>query len=304
MESESRRLLERELYPAEFDDAAARFVTLESGLRVRVVEAGRENSTAVVLVPGWGCGAWIFHEILPQLAASGFHAMAVELKGHGLSDKPDNPREFTSESMRDHLGQVLDALALDSTHIIGHSMGAAVAAELADVEPHRISSLVLAAPVGFAGVRGMRLFRLITPRFALALLQLIASRVLIRAMLSIVYGSIRRASNRDIEEFFAPTKLPGFVRSLRYLLHEFDWERPFPSLSMPVMTLFGSEDILSPARDADRYQGMPSIIVEGAGHVLFDEAPEILNSAITGFLTGQAYISGDHEEIESRRQKT
>jgi pimeloyl-ACP methyl ester carboxylesterase len=230
--------------------------------------------------------------------------MAVELKGHGLSDKPDSPSEFTSESMRDHLGQILDALSLDRTQMIGHSMGAAIAVELADVDPRRISSLVLAAPVGFAGVKGMRFFRLITPGFALPLLQLFASRLLVRAMLSMVYGSIRRASNRDVEEFYAPTRLPGFVRSLRYLLHEFDWHRSFPALSLPVMTVFGSEDILSPSSDADRYRGSPSIVVEGAGHVLFDEAPEILNSAVTSFLTGQAYISGNHEKIESAGQST
>ena len=217
--------------------------------------------------------------------------MAVELKGHGLSDKPDDKREYTNESMRDHLADILDALGLDRAHMIGHSMGAAIAIELADAEPERVASLVVAAPVGFAGVRGMRFFRLITPGFALELLQLLTSRLLIRAMLSIVYGSIRKASNRDVEEFYGPTRLPGFVRSMRHLLHEFDWQRPLPVVSMPVMTVFGSEDVLSPAGDAQRYGGEPTIIVEGAGHVLFDEAPETLNSAITGFMSGQVYIS-------------
>jgi pimeloyl-ACP methyl ester carboxylesterase len=299
MESESRRLLENELYPAKFDDVSARFITLASGLRVRVVEAGVSNPDPVVLVPGWGCGAWIFHEIIPHLALSGFHAIAVELKGHGLSDKPDDPREFTSESMRDNLGEILDALGLDCTALIGHSMGAAVAVELAAVAPHRVSSLVLAAPVGFAGVQGMGIFRFITPGFALPILQMLTSRFLIRAMLSVVYGSIRKASERDVAEFYAPTRLPGFVRSMRYLLHEFDWQRPFPALDVPMMTVFGNEDVLSPAHNAERYGGKPTIIVEGAGHVLFDEAPGILNGAIAGFLRERAYISTENEEIES-----
>lgn len=299
MESESRRLLEGELYPAKFDDVSARFITLASGLRVRVVEAGVDNQDSVVLVPGWGCGAWIFHDIIPHLALSGFHAMAVELKGHGLSDKPDDARQYTSRSMRDHLGEILDALSLHRTALIGHSMGAAVATELAAVEPQRVSSLVIAAPVGFAGVKGMGVFRFITPGFALPILQMLTSRTLIRAMLAVVYGSIRKASERDVAEFYAPTRLPGFVRSMRYLLHEFDWERPFPVLRIPTMTVFGSEDVLSPAHDASRYGGKPTIIVEGAGHVLFDEAPEILNGAIAGFLRERVYISSQHEEIES-----
>jgi pimeloyl-ACP methyl ester carboxylesterase len=295
MESESRRLPEGELYPTADDDATARFITLRSSLRVRVVEAGDPSASAVVLVPGWGCGAWIFHDIVPHLASSGFHAIAVELKGHGLSDKPDDPREFTVESMRDHLADILDALSLEQAALIGHSMGAAVAVELADVAPQRVSALVLAAPVGFSGVPGMGFFRAVTPAFALPVLQLLTSRLLIRAMLTVVYGSIRKASNRDVEEFYAPTQIPGFVRSLRYLLHEFDWQRPFPQLPIPLLTVFGSEDVLSPLRDAERYGGDRRIVVERAGHVLFDEAPDILNAAIGSFLAERVYISNKHE---------
>jgi pimeloyl-ACP methyl ester carboxylesterase len=289
MESESRRLLQGELYPAGYDDVSARFVALKSGLRVRIVEAGDPNANAVVLVPGWGCGAWIFHEILPRLATSGFHAIAVELKGHGFSDKPDDPREYTAESMRDHLADILDALQLDRVSLIGHSMGAAVAVELGAVDPGRISSVVIAAPVGFAGVRGMRFIRLITPEFALPLLQVLTTRFLIRTMLSVVYGSIRHASNRDVEEFYAPTRMPGFVRSLRHLLHEFDWHRSFPRLSVPMMAIFGSEDVLSPSREASDYAGDPTIVIKGAGHVLFDEAPEVVDEAITSFLRERVY---------------
>lgn len=298
MESESRRLPEGELYPQGYDGVAARLLTLESGIHVRIVEAGDQTANAVVLVPGWGCGAWIFHELLPALAAAGFHAIAVELKGHGLSDKPDDPREYTVESMRDHLGQILDALGLEQSALIGHSMGAAVAVEFAGIAPNRVPGLVVAAPVGFSGVTGMWFFRFITPRFALPILQLLATRSLVRGILSMVYGSLRRASNRDIEEFYLPTRLPGFVRSLRYLLHEFDWFRPFPILSIPVMTVFGSEDVLSPSSDAPLYAGDPEIVVEGAGHVLFEEAPEVLNGAIARFLSERVYISSQNESIK------
>src|SRR5215212_3534347 len=100
------------MYPAGVEGVAARFVTLATGLRVRVVEAGAEDATPVVLVPGWGCGAWVFHETLLPLAAAGFRAIAVELKGHGFSDKPASASEYTIESMRGHLIDVLDALEI------------------------------------------------------------------------------------------------------------------------------------------------------------------------------------------------
>jgi pimeloyl-ACP methyl ester carboxylesterase len=302
MESENRRLHERRPYPDGVDGVSARYVELRSGLRVRVVEAGEQGAPPIVLLPGWGCGAWVFHENLLPLAACGFRATAVELKGHGLSDKPTSKGEYTVESMRDHVIDVLDALGLDSTGLVGHSMGAAIAAHVAAAHPERIASLVMSAPVGFAGVKGMWLFRLLTPAFALPVMPFIATRAFIRGLLSVVYGSRRKASLDDIEEFYAPTRYPGFLGALRSLLHDFNWTAAFPVLSMPWMTILGSEDILSPASQADRYAGSAAarevLVIEGAGHVIFDEAPEIVNAALCQFFSRHAapYISSTNDK--------
>jgi pimeloyl-ACP methyl ester carboxylesterase len=266
-----------------------------------VVEAGSDNDPPIVFVPGWGCGAWIFHDALPTVAACGFRAIAIELKGHGLSDKPGSPGEYTLRSMSDHLIEVLDALALRRTGLVGHSMGAAIAVHAADVVPERVTAVVLAAPVGFAGVRGMGLFRFLTPAFALSIFPLLATRFLIRAMLAVVYGSLRRPTSEDVEEFYAPTRTPGATTALRHLLHEFEWNRPFPDLRMPFMIMVGSEDILSPHSDLVRYAGgnynRRTLVIEAAGHVLFDEAPEIVNAALCEFFTvhREAYISSRHD---------
>ena len=104
------RLSPGEMYPAKEAGVRAHFVALASGIRIRAVEAGPSDGPPIVLVPGWACGAWIFHETLRGLADAGFRAIAVELKGHGLSDKPDQPCEYTLESMRDHLVSILDGL--------------------------------------------------------------------------------------------------------------------------------------------------------------------------------------------------
>ena len=301
VESETRRLPEGGLYPQGYPGVNARFVELRSGLRVRIVETPNTSDPAVVFVPGWGCGAWIFHEALPAVAECGFHAIAVELKGHGLSDKPSASSEYTLESMGDHLVDVLDALDIERVCLAGHSMGAAIAVQVAVIAPRRVRALALVAPVGFAGVKGMGLFRFLTPAFAVALFPLLASRLTVRILLSVVYGSLRRASAEDIEEFYAPAKTAGATTALRHLLHEFTWDRPFPDLAVPWMTIVGSEDILSPGSDVDRYAGKNhdarSLIIEGAGHVILDEAPEIVNHALCEFFSGHhdPYISMQDE---------
>jgi pimeloyl-ACP methyl ester carboxylesterase len=161
-------------------------------------------------------------------------------------------------------------------------MAGSISAAAAHAAPEKILRLVLAAPVGFAGVRGMRFFRLITPGFLEPLLPTLASRTLVRGMLNIVYGSLRRPTTKDVEEFHAPVKLPGYTTAMRNLLHCFNWNASFPTLRIPLLTIVGSEDVLSPASDANRY-GDDSVIIEGAGHVLFDEAPDKVNALLEEF---------------------
>ena len=287
-----RRLTPAEMYPAGETGVRGRMLGLSSGLRVRVVEAGQEESPAIVLVPGWGCSVWIFHDNIAALAAAGFHVIAADLKGHGLSDKPPESWQYTTVAMRDHLVDILDALGLKRAGLVGHSMGAAVAAGVAESFPERVMAVVVVAPVGFAGVRGMVLFRTLTPLFAIPMLRLVAGRPFFRAILALVYGSLRSASEKDLEEFFAPTQFPGFTRALRHLLHEFTWDAAFPDFSVPSMTIVGSKDLLSRPGDAMRYAGAKSeiapLIVEGAGHVMFNEAPTIVNAALADFFKRKA----------------
>jgi pimeloyl-ACP methyl ester carboxylesterase len=285
------------MYPAGVPGVRAHFVTLASGGRVRAVEAGPRDGQAVVIVPGWACGAWMFRETLSGLAAAGYRAIAVELKGHGLSDKPESPEEYTLESMRDHVLSILDGLGLSSAVLVGHSMGASIAAHAASVAPDRVTALVLIAPVGFAGVRGMTLFRAITPRNAVPLLSRMATRLVVWVMLVIVYR-LKRPTRRDVDEFRAPTQFPGFVLALRHLLHRFDWNAEFPPVPVPRLVIVATRDHLSPWRDAERYAGdIAPVVIEGAGHVIVDEAPGEVNKALVRFFQAQF---GPHVYFDSR----
>lgn len=281
------RLPPAEMFPAGRPDLRTRIVELASGVRVRVVEAGDESSPPLVFLPGWGCSVYIFRETLAPLAAAGFHAIAADLKGHGLSDKPDSPAEYTTESMRSHVVELLDALGILRAGLCGLSMGAALASHVAAAFPQRVSGLVLVSPVGFDGVPGLRLLKALTPMSSTARLASMASRTMIRAMLLGVYGKLRRFTERDVDEYWAPTQFPGFTRAMRHLLHEYTWNAPFPQLDVPSLTIVGTRDYLAPRRAAAKYARrnpqMITLVVPGAGHVVFDEAPALVNRSLVEF---------------------
>ena len=135
----------------------------------------------------------------------------------------------------------------------------------------------------------MSLFRALTPQAAVPLLPYMASRLLVKTMLRVVYGDIVEPTARDIEEFHAPTQFPEFTRALRNLLHRFEWEAKFPGLAVPHMVIAGTKDHLSPPSQAPRYGGEnTAMVVEGAGHLILSEAPDVVNSALAGFFRGWA----------------
>jgi 3-oxoadipate enol-lactonase len=69
-----------------------------------------------------------------------FRVLAIDLRGHGLSDRPG---AYSFELMRDDVLGALDQLGLDGINLLGHSMGEAVAYLIAEKEPGRIFRLIL-----------------------------------------------------------------------------------------------------------------------------------------------------------------
>jgi pimeloyl-ACP methyl ester carboxylesterase len=281
------RLPAAEMFPAGQKDLRSRFIDLPSGIRVRVVEAGAEDAPVVLMIPGWACSAWVFHDTIRPLADAGYRAFAVDLKGHGLSDKPLQATHYTARSMRDHVIEIMDALTAEPVRLVGHSMGGAIAGDIAASVPQRVAAVAFVAPVGFAGVEGLAVFKLMTSKLIEPVLPYLARRGLVKIMLRMVYAGMHPVTEKDVDEFWAPTQFPEFSLALRLLLHNFSWKQPFPKLSMPWITIVGEKDHLSRVRDVSRYAGddgnAPTVVVPGVGHVVFDENPEMVNGTLMAF---------------------
>jgi haloalkane dehalogenase len=76
------------MYPAGVAGVTVRRHRLANRLTVRVLESGPADGEAVLLVHGWGGCVYSFAELIPALNHAGFRTVALDLPGHGLSDKP------------------------------------------------------------------------------------------------------------------------------------------------------------------------------------------------------------------------
>ena len=124
------------------DPARLRFRRLDTSLgTVAALEAG--SGPPLVLLHGLGATKTSFLPTVSALARS--HRMiALDLPGFGDSDKPIGP--YDAPFMARWVSAALDALGLDRTHLLGHSMGGRVALEVAFDHPGRIDRLALMTP--------------------------------------------------------------------------------------------------------------------------------------------------------------
>lgn len=110
------------------------------GLRTRYLRTGADGMPTLLLLHGFGGHAEAY---IRNLAAHGrhFRTFAIDMVGHGWSDKPDRP--YSIDVYVDHVRRVLDALGVERAYLSGESLGGWVAATFAGEYPDRVARLGL-----------------------------------------------------------------------------------------------------------------------------------------------------------------
>jgi 4,5:9,10-diseco-3-hydroxy-5,9,17-trioxoandrosta-1(10),2-diene-4-oate hydrolase len=295
------------MFPAGDPAYRVSFPRLRSGLRVRVVERGDPESPPVVLIHGWGCSAYVFRRNMPALAQAGFRVIAVDLKGHGLSDKPVAADEYSIDSLVEHLRDILDVLELERPALAGHSLGGSLIYHFASRYPGRASCLGLLAPVGLNGVPLMWLYRGLTPKLLTPILRQIKPRLIVTLALRRVYGRRAHFTERDVEEFLAPSQFPEYALAMRELLHSYDWtagkHQGLVTVDLPAVGLWGALDHMMPDDGMGVYVPLlPRIVlrvIPDAGHIIAEETPDEVNTALLALFSAHARPNALTETVTS-----
>jgi pimeloyl-ACP methyl ester carboxylesterase len=295
------------MFPAGMEGIRTRRVMLANGTSLRVAEAGPAAAPPVMLLHGWGASLYMWRAWFMPLAAAGFRVIAPDLPGHGLSDKPSDPAVYRLERQVAVVRELLDLEGLDHVDIVAQSMAGTIALELALAREPSLRRLVLVNPARFGRIRLQVFGRLVSPGVVDLVLPRLVTRRIVTIAHRMVYGDPSLITDRDEDEYWAPSQFPSYARAMRRLLHEFSWRRPpaeemasrLRGLAGPVFVVLGTRDRL--VRDARPYvERLKSLgaplelhVVAGGGHAVNEERPREVIEATLRFL-GSAALPGQH----------
>jgi pimeloyl-ACP methyl ester carboxylesterase len=112
---------------------------------LHVERVGRAGA-AVVLLHGFGSCSFLWRAVAPRLAEAGYTALAIDLMGHGESDRPVDV-SYGLGAQAEYVERALTALRLSRVTIVGQDMGALVGLLVAAQRPERLATLALVEPL-------------------------------------------------------------------------------------------------------------------------------------------------------------
>ncbi|UVK40882.1 alpha/beta fold hydrolase [Mesorhizobium sp. AR10] len=235
------------------------------------------GSKTIVFLHGFGGSHEVWREVTSALLP-GIRALSYDLPGHGLS--LDFPGSGPAKTAARAVLADIAARGLKRVHLVGHSMGGAVATLIALAEPEKIASLTLLAPGGFGTEINGPLLR----RYAAA-----ADKDEVRACLAAMSGPQSLPSERIVDILADMRRRPGQLQKLVEIAAAMTRDdrqgviprEQFDTLNMPVMVVWGTDDAVLPFTQAD---DLPVHFhlhhVLKAGHMLVEEAPGLIAEVV------------------------
>jgi pimeloyl-ACP methyl ester carboxylesterase len=128
------------------DVVTTRRTVVVRGDTVSYLEAGPRDGAAILLLHGLASDATTWDKAIDPLAAQGLRVIAIDLLGHGESDKPAG--SYLLADFAAFLGEFLPAIGIEHATVCGHSLGGAIAVHFGYHYPSFVDGLVLVSAGG------------------------------------------------------------------------------------------------------------------------------------------------------------
>ncbi len=251
----------------------------------------------ILLVHGFGGSTYSWRSVMPALAQH-HRVVALDLYGFGYTERPRELARYTRRGQLRLMLDVMDALGIESAHVVGHSYGGGLVTTLAIRHPERVRSLVLVdstapnwsvlrrrklagvAPLSWLFVRGFAL----RPK-------------LVRRALEHSWHEDGLVTDELVGQYTERLQIEGAVRAYRGLTASIESAAEDPLVGLqqvrqPTLVVWGEEDRLISVADgrlaASLVSGSRFVALPGTGHVPMEEQPEAFVRMLEAFFASLA----------------
>ena len=253
------------------------------GLRVRYADRGFGDSV-VLLLHGFGgdLDNWMFN--LDSLAEK-HRLLALDLPGHGQSVKTNVDPSLSG--MATFVRKFLDVLSVSSVHVVGHSMGGAIAMQLASDSPETVKSLGLICSAGLGPDINSDYLRGFVEAQSQQELKLVLQQLFVDESL---------VNLQLVNDLLNYKRMDGVEATLKALSETLisAGEQTFltdniVASGIPVLVIWGKQDRIIPVSHAQNYSAAGGSCVEveifdSAGHMVQMEKAYEVNRSLLNFL--------------------
>ena len=249
-----------------------------------------ESSEWIVFIHGAGGSSAVWYKQLKDFKKE-FNLLLIDLRGHGKSVDLSQAiwsDKYTFEAVTKDIIEVLDHLKTPPAHFMGVSLGTIIARQLAELQPQRVKSLIMAGAVTRLNVQS-RILVFLGNTFK----RVIPYMWLYRLFAFIIMPRKQHAESRNLfireaqklcqKEFIRWFKLTSDINPLLKYFKEKD-------LGIPTLYVMGDQDVmfLEPVKNLVKHHNNSVLnILEKCGHVVNVEQPDQFNYLSLAFIKNQ-----------------
>jgi pyruvate dehydrogenase E2 component (dihydrolipoamide acetyltransferase) len=258
--------------------------TIEAGgRRLRYLEMGEGEGPPVVFIHGFGGDllGWQFNQ---EALAESHTTYALDLPGHGGSTKDLGSGQVDVGVLAAAVIDFMDAKAIAKAHLVGHSLGGAIALDLALDHAERVASatLICSAALG--------------PEINMAYIDGFMQakrRKQLQPVLEMLVADPAMVSRDMIEDVLKYKRLDGVDAALNRIAGDsfaggrqaLELTSRLGELAVPVQVIWGKDDQILPVRHAEGLPaGVPVTVLDHAGHMVHMEKAAEVNDKLRAFI--------------------
>ncbi|MED3835631.1 alpha/beta hydrolase [Peribacillus frigoritolerans] len=245
------------------------------------------NGEPLVLLHGMSNNSQSWKEQIQELKEH-YTVIAWDAPGYGKSSDPAEEYRHFKEFAR-ILNGMLDQLKLEKIHLLGHSMGAAIAIEYCSLYPNKVNKLILADSTRGAAALSPEENETKLKNRLFSIENLSTKEIAEKRIQALLSPHASENVHARVKEIMTQIRPAGY-RSVAYSLYHLNQMSMLSHIAVPVLVICGELDTVTPIKESEAIHekliNSRLVIIPEGGHLCYQENPRKFNSSILEFLKG------------------